>query len=190
MKKYLRNILLIAYAFLFTINQNIASESYPQIEVKTTSGSFIIELDRNRSPISVENFLRYIEDDFFENTVFHRVIQGFVIQGGGYTPDLESKETYPNIINESGNGLSNRRMTIAMARETDPHTASSQFYINLVDNFTLDPMATRWGYAVFGEVIEGFSVINSIAGSATQSMNGMQDVPVSPVIILEASRIN
>ena len=81
-------------------------------------------------------------------------------------------------------------MTIAMARETDPHTASSQFYINLVDNFTLDPMATRWGYAVFGEVIEGFNVIDMIAGSATQSMNGMQDVPISPVIVLEASRIN
>ena len=190
MKKYLKKSILITFAFLLIINQNIASENYPQIKIVTTSGSFTIELDRNRAPLTVENFLRYIEDDFFENTVFHRVIQGFVIQGGGFTPDLESKETYPNIINESGNGLSNRRMTIAMARETDPHTASSQFYINLVDNFTLDPMATRWGYAVFGEVIEGFNVIDMIAGSATQSMNGMQDVPISPVIVLEASRIN
>lgn len=190
MKKYLKQSILITLAFLLIINENIASENYPQIKIVTTSGSFIIELDRNRAPLTVENFLRYIEDDFFENTVFHRVIQGFVIQGGGFTSDLESKETYPNIINESGNGLSNRRMTIAMARETDPHTASSQFYINLVDNFTLDPMATRWGYAVFGEVIEGFNVIDMIAGSATQSMNGMQNVPISPVIVLEASRIN
>ena len=152
--------------------------------------NFAYNIDKPKWNFLGRYFLGYIEDYFFENTVFHRVIQGFVIQGGGFTSDLESKETYPNIINESGNGLSNRRMTIAMARETDPHTASSQCYINLVDNFTLDPMATRWGYAVFGEVIEGFNVIDMIAGSATQSMNGMQDVPISPVIVLEASRIN
>ena len=167
-----------------------ASETYPQIEFTTTSGKFTVELDSNRAPTTVKNFLQYVESGFYVNTIFHRVIAGFVIQAGGFTVDLEEKETLPEIINESGNGLSNRRMTIAMARESKPHTASSQFYINLVDNVNLDPMPTRWGYATFGEVIEGFNVISDIANSATQSKNGMQDVPVSPVIILKASRVD
>ena len=108
----------------------------------------------------------------------------------GFTVDLEEKETLPEIINESGNGLTNQRMSIGMARTNEPHSASSQFYINLADNFSLDPMPTRWGYAVFGDVIQGFNVVNAIAGNATQTMNGMQDVPVAPVIILDIKRID
>ena len=181
-------IVLIPLVLLSPFLQS--SESYPQIEVTTTSGEFIIELDKNRAPITVENFLQYLNSGFYINTIFHRVIPGFVIQAGGYTVDLEAKETLPDIVNESGNGLKNQRMSIGMARTNDPHTASSQFYINLADNFSLDPMPTRWGYTVFGDVIQGFEVINAIAGNATQTMNGMQDVPVAPVIILDIKRID
>jgi len=171
------------------MHQSFASENYPQVEIITTSGSFILELDRNRAPLSVENFLSYVEEGFYSNTIFHRVIEGFVIQAGGYTNEFQIKSTKPEIINESGNGLSNRRMTLGMARSNEPHTASSQFYINLADNSSLDPLPTRWGYAVFGEVINGFEVVDAIAQSATQTFQGLQDVPVAPIIILQANKL-
>ena len=188
MKKYLKNLLLTLIGCFLFINPSIASENYPQVEIVTTSGTFTLELDRNRAPLSVENFLSYVEEGFYTNTIFHRVIEGFVIQSGGYTTEFEMKETKPEIVNESGNGLSNRRMTVGMARSSEPHTASSQFYINLVDNVSLDPMPTRWGYAVFGEVISGFEVVAAIGQSATQTFQDLQDVPVAPVIILEAKK--
>ena len=190
MKKHLKNCLLTLISFQLFIHQSIASENYPQVEIVTTSGSFIIELDRNRAPLSVENFLSYVEEGFYENTIFHRVIEGFVIQAGGYTTEFGEKKTKPDIANESGNGLKNRRMYLGMARSNEPHTASSQFYINLVDNFSLDPMPTRWGYTVFGEVISGFEVIDAIGQSATQNFQGLQDVPVAPIIILEAKKVS
>ena len=186
----LKESILVSLVFLLLSNLSIASQNYPQIEFTTTSGKFTVELDRNRAPTTVKNFLQYVESGFYVDTIFHRVIAGFVIQAGGYTVDLELKETLPEIINESGNGLTNQRMSLGMARSTDPHTASSQFYINIVDNFSLDPMPTRWGYAVFGDVIDGFQVINDIASNATQTMNDMQDVPVAPVIILDVKRID
>ena len=190
MKKHLKNCLLTLISFQLFIHQSIASDNYPQVEIVTTSGSFIIELDRNRAPLSVENFLSYVEEGFYENTIFHRVIEGFVIQAGGYTTEFGEKKTKPDIANESGNGLKNRRMYLGMARSNEPHTASSQFYINLVDNFSLDPMPTRWGYTVFGEVISGFEVIDAIGQSATQNFQGLQDVPVAPIIILEAKKVS
>ena len=189
MKKYLKNLLLTLIGTLIFMNQGIASENYPQVEIVTTSGTFTIEMDRNRAPISVENFLNYVEEGFYTNTIFHRVIEGFVIQSGGYTAEFDMKETKPEIVNESGNGLSNRRMTLGMARSNEPHTASSQFYINLVDNFSLDPMPTRWGYTVFGEVISGFEIVDAIGQSATQTYQDLQDVPVAPIIILEAKKL-
>ena len=189
MKKYLKNLLLTLVGYLIFMNQSIASENYPQVEIVTTSGTFTIELDRNRAPISVENFLNYVQEGFYKNTIFHRVIEGFVIQSGGYTTEFKMKETKPEIVNESGNGLINRRMTLGMARSNEPHTASSQFYINLADNFSLDPLPTRWGYAVFGEVISGFEVVDSIAQSATQTFQNLQDVPIAPIIILEANKL-
>ena len=189
MKKYLKNLLLTLIGTLIFMNQGIASENYPQVEIVTTSGTFTIELDRNRAPISVENFLNYVQEGFYTNTIFHRVIEGFVIQSGGYTAEFDMKETKPEIVNESGNGLSNRRMTLGMARSNEPHTASSQFYINLVDNFSLDPMPTRWGYTVFGEVISGFEIVDAIGQSATQTYQDLQDVPVAPIIILEAKKL-
>ena len=188
MKKYLKNLLLTLIGCLIFVHQSISSENYPQVEIVTTSGSFTLELDRHRDPISVENFLGYVEEGFYTETIFHRVIEGFVIQSGGYTTKFEMKETKPEIVNESGNGLSNSRMTVGMARSNEPHTASSQFYINLVDNVSLDPMPTRWGYAVFGEVISGFEVVAAIGQSATQTFQDLQDVPVAPVIILEAKK--
>jgi len=189
MKTLIKNIMVLIPLVLFSTFLQ-SSENYPQIEVTTTSGVFVIELDRNRAPITVDNFLKYLNNGFYKNTIFHRVIPGFVIQAGGYTVDLEEKETLPDIINESGNGLTNQRMSIGMARTNDPHSASSQFYINLADNFSLDPMPTRWGYTVFGDVIQGFEAVNAIAGNATQTTNGIQDVPVAPVIILDIKRID
>ena len=174
---------------LMTIRTD-ASENYPQIEIVTTSGTIVVELDRNRAPKTVENFLNYVESGAYIRTIFHRVIPGFVIQTGGYDVNLDEIETLPEIINESGNGLKNQRMSLGMARTNEPHSASSQFYINLNDNFSLDPMPTRWGYAVFGDVIDGFSVVDDIASNATQTTKGFQDVPVAPIIILEVKRID
>jgi len=188
----IKQIKIIALVIVLVSSSQLvkASETYPQIEFTTTTGKFTVELDRNRAPTTVKNFLQYVKSGFYVNTIFHRVIAGFVIQAGGYTVDLEDKETLPEIINESGNGLTNKRMSLGMARSNDPHTASSQFYINVADNFSLDPMPTRWGYTVFGDVIDGFQVIDNIANNATQTMNNMQDVPVAPVIILDVKRID
>jgi cyclophilin family peptidyl-prolyl cis-trans isomerase len=161
----------------------LQAAEYPKVRIETTAGDFLVELDDERAPLTVANFLQYVEDGFYEGTIFHRVVASFVIQGGGYTPALELKETRPSIPNEAGNGLSNQRMTIAMARTNDPHSADSQFYVNLADNIALDPKATRWGYAVFGVVTEGTEVIDDIGYRATRTQNDMQNVPSVPVII-------
>ncbi len=186
MRTVINKLLITFIACLWTLPQSIASENYPQVEMVTSSGTFVLELDRNRAPVTVENFLNYVKEGFYKDTIFHRVIEGFVIQAGGYTKDFEEKETKPEIINESGNGLINQRMSIGMARNNLPHTGSSQFYINLVNNYSLDPMPTRWGYAVFGDVIDGMDVVDAIGHSATELNQGFQDVPVAPIIILEA----
>jgi len=186
LRTVINKLLIIFIACLWTLPQSIASENYPQVEMVTSSGTFVLELDRNRAPVTVENFLNYVKEGFYKDTIFHRVIEGFVIQAGGYTKDFEEKETKPEIINESGNGLINQRMSIGMARNNLPHTGSSQFYINLVNNYSLDPMPTRWGYAVFGDVIDGMDVVDAIGHSATESKQGLQNVPVAPIIILEA----
>ena len=186
MRTSINKLLITFIACLWTLPQSIASENYPQVEMVTSSGTFVLELDRNRAPVTVENFLSYVKDGFYKDTVFHRVIEGFVIQAGGYTKDFEEKETKPEIINESGNGLKNQRMSIGMARNNLPHTGSSQFYINLVNNFSLDPVPTRWGYAVFGDVIDGMNVVDAIGHSATESKQGFSDVPAAPIIILKA----
>ncbi len=186
MRTVINKLFITFIACLWTLPQSIASENYPQVEMVTSSGTFVLELDRNRAPVTVENFLNYVKEGFYKDTIFHRVIEGFVIQAGGYTKDFEEKETKPEIINESGNGLINQRMSIGMARNNLPHTGSSQFYINLVNNYSLDPMPTRWGYAVFGDVIDGMDVVDAIGHSATELNQGFQDVPVAPIIILEA----
>jgi cyclophilin family peptidyl-prolyl cis-trans isomerase len=162
------------------------SAEMPRVRIETNAGAFVVELDAERAPLTVKNFLQYARDGFYENTIFHRVVNGFVIQGGGFTKDMVEKPTRPPVPNESGNGLSNHRGTIAMARTSDPHSADAQFYINLADNVTLDPKPTRWGYAVFGRVVEGLSVVDDIGHRATTVRNQMQDVPVEAVVIQRA----
>ena len=159
---------------------------YPQIAVTTNAGSFVIELFTSRAPLTVSNFVQYINSGFYEGTVFHRIVGGFVAQAGGYDADYKLKQTGPMVSNEAGNGLSNRRGYVAMARTADPHSANSQFYINLADNLALDPMPTRWGYTVFGRVIEGMDTIDEIGYRATGPgpvASLTKDVPVEAIII-------
>ena len=160
------------------------------ITFETTLGPIVIELFEEEAPITSKNFLEYAESGFFNGTLFHRVIPGFVIQGGGMESGMVDKRGKDPIQNEGNNGVKNLKWTLSMARTNEPHSASSQFYINLNDNFSLDPMPTRWGYAVFGDVIDGFSVVDDIASNATQTTKGFQDVPVAPIIILEVNRID
>ena len=156
----------------------------------TNHGKIVIELDAEKAPITVENFLNYVKDDFFNGTTFHRVIPGFMIQGGGFLEGMIQKDTNAPIKNEADNGLPNKRGSIAMARTPDPDSASSQFFINLKDNDFLNysaPTAQGWGYAVFGEVVEGMDVVDSIAQVATGNMMGHGDVPVEAVVINSAT---
>lgn len=156
----------------------------------TSHGKIVIELNADKAPISTENFLNYVKEEFFNSTIFHRVIPGFMIQGGGFLEDMTQKATNDPIKNEADNGLANKRGSIAMARTPDPDSASSQFFINLKDNDFLNysaPTAQGWGYAVFGEVVEGMDVVDSIAAVATGNMMGHGDVPLEPVVINSAS---
>lgn len=161
---------------------------YPQVEMQTTMGKIVVELDRTRAPITVDNFLTYVVKGEYDNTIFHRIIAEFVVQGGGLDPKLEEKAEDKPIFNESGNGLSNSFGTIAMARENDPHTATRQFYFNVADNKKLDPSKRRWGYAVFGEVVEGREVLEAMAVAPTEHNAKLNwpDVPVTPIILKSA----
>jgi cyclophilin family peptidyl-prolyl cis-trans isomerase len=159
----------------------------PRVRVETSQGAFVLELDTVRAPLSAENFLRYVRDGFYDGTVFHRVIANFVVQGGGYDSGLSARKAHAPIANESGNGLSNRRGTVGLAREESPHSGSSQFYINLMDNAALDPLPSRWGYAVFGRVVEGMDVVDRIAHLPTETVAGFgEDVPRERPIIQRA----
>jgi len=164
--------------------------AHPHIQFETTEGRIVLELEGRRAPLTVKNFLQLIDSGYFDGTVFHRVIPGFMIQGGGFKPNLKSIEPDASIPNESGNGLSNMRGTIAMARLGEPHTANAQFFINLGDNKSLDPSPERWGFTVFGYVIEGMDVVDAIASVRTGPGGQFSsDVPVAPVIITQASRV-
>jgi cyclophilin family peptidyl-prolyl cis-trans isomerase len=177
-----RRFTAVPLAFLLaTAGPSLAAD--PQVEVDTSAGRFVIQLDPERAPLTVAHFLDYVLAGHYDGLIFHRVVDGFVIQGGGYTPELELRPVKATVPNESGNGLSNRRGTVAMARTSDPHSADSQFYVNLADNLTLDPKPTRWGYAVFGQVVEGMEVVDEIGHRPTASRNGMKDVPVQPIVI-------
>jgi cyclophilin family peptidyl-prolyl cis-trans isomerase len=159
----------------------------PRVQFDTSLGTIVIELDAVRAPLSAENFLRYVRDGHYDGTVFHRVIAGFVIQGGGFDAKMAPVAGRAAIPNESGNGLSNRRGTLGLAREDSPHSGSSQFYINLADNAGLDPLPSRWGYAVFGRVVEGMEVVDRIAYLPTRTIEGFAaDVPVEPPVLRRA----
>ncbi len=165
----------------------VRAEAPPRVELVTTLGTIEIQLDPQRAPKSVANFLQYVKAGFYSGTIFHRVIPGFMIQGGGLTADMQQKPTRPPIPLESKNGLKNLRGTIAMARTSDPNSATSQFFINLVDNASLDyPQPDGHGYAVFGQVIKGMDVVDRIAKVATRDDGPMQNVPVTPVVIQQA----
>ncbi len=155
------------------------------VEIETNLGTITLRLDAARAPVTVKNFTNYAKAGFYNGTIFHRVIDGFMIQGGGFTPDMKQKKTNAPIVNEAANGLSNRRGTIAMARTGEPHSATSQFYINVADNTFLDAREARdgWGYAVFGRVTRGMAVVDKIAQTRTGVKAGMGDVPVSTVTI-------
>ena len=158
------------------------------MKIKTNLGSFTLELDEEKAPISSKNFKDYVEEGFYNGTIFHRVIDGFMIQGGGFDLDMSQKETDSPIKNEASNGLKNEKYTVAMARTSIPDSATSQFFINTSDNSFLDyPGQDGAGYCVFGKVTEGFDIVDKINSVQTGSNNGHQDVPVEPVIIEEVS---
>lgn len=159
------------------------------VKLHTNFGEITIELDADKAPITVANFLQYVEDGFYANTIFHRVIDGFMIQGGGFEANMQQKSTKAPIKNEANNGLANKTYTIAMARTPNPDSASSQFFINVADNDFLNfssPTAQGWGYCVFGKVTAGTEVVDKIKKVQTGNRNGHQDVPVEPVIIERA----
>ena len=163
-----------------------AATARPVVALATSLGTIKIALDRDKAPVSVDNFLQYVRSGHYDGTVFHRVIPNFMIQGGGFGPDMKQKATKPPIRNEAKNGLRNRRGTIAMARTNDPDSATAQFFINLKDNVSLDFGIRGAGYAVFGEVVEGMDVVDKIAAVATTRRGQHDDVPVTPVLITAA----
>lgn len=163
----------------------------PLVLLETTSGDILVELYPEKAPKTVENFLKYVDAGFYNNTIFHRVIKGFMIQGGGLDARMQEKTTESPIVNEANNGLKNEKGTIAMARTADPHSATAQFFINLVDNDFLnfsEESVSGFGYCVFGKVSDGFDVVEAIGKVKTKSVNGYDDVPVDLVLITNASR--
>lgn len=158
-----------------------------KVKLETSMGSIVIELDEKAAPKTVKNFLQYVEEGFYNETIFHRVIPGFMIQGGGFNKDMKQKATHPPIVNEANNGLKNDRGTIAMARTNDPNSATAQFFINLVNNNMLNYTKANPGYAVFGKVVEGMEVVDAIAKVKTSTKGPFADVPVTTVTINSAT---
>lgn len=170
-----------------------AAAANPQVSLETSKGTIVIELFQDKAPGTVKNFLEYVESGFYDGTIFHRVIPKFMVQGGGYTPDLKKKDTRPAVQNEADNGLKNTRGTLAMARTADPHSATAQFFINVVDNDYLDHTAKNprgWGYCVFAQVIEGMDVADAITQAATTRKGPLANVPVDDVLITKASVVS
>ena len=162
-----------------------AAEPNPQVKVTTNMGEFVIEVRADRAPLTSANFLRYVREGFYNGTLFHRVVSNFVIQGGGHDAQTQQlKPTHENVFNESGNGLQNKRGAVGLARGELPHSGNAQFYVNLVDNPDLDPVPTRWGYTVFGRIVQGMDVIEHIGETPTGTVGPFKsDSPLKPVII-------
>lgn len=181
---------LFAAFFALSLGPLTAAAEAPSVKMITSMGEIVITLDADTAPKTVENFLTYVDTGFYDGTIFHRVIKDFMIQGGGLDADMNKKPTGEPIENEAENGLKNRRGTIAMARTGDPHSATSQFFINLKDNDNLDfPSFDGWGYAVFGEVTSGMDVVDAIADVPTGFRGGRRDVPKQTVMIQSVSRV-
>ena len=160
----------------------------PRVKLQTTLGDIVIELNPQAAPVTVENFLRYVSEGYYDGLIFHRVIPGFMIQGGGLAADMQQKMTRPPIVNEASNGLKNDRGAIAMARTADPDSATSQFFINVANNDPLNYTGpANPGYAVFGKVVEGMDVVDEIVALATTTVGRFQNVPVAPIVIQKAT---
>lgn len=187
-KRAAANRAFIAGALMFALGalQTNFAQANPMLKLSTTAGDMEIELFPEAAPVTAQNFIDYVEAGHFDGLIFHRVIPGFVIQGGGFTADMQQRKTRAPIQNEADNGLKNLRGTLSMARTGDPHSASSQFFINLADNAFLDHTGKNpqgWGYAVFAKVTKGLSVVDKIAATPTGNVGGHQNVPTTPVVI-------
>jgi peptidyl-prolyl cis-trans isomerase A (cyclophilin A) len=185
--------LLFLFIFLSTTLSatNIAIDPnnlFPKVKLETSKGIIIVELDRIRAPLTVDNFLTYVVKGEYNNTIFHRIVTNFIVQGGGYDENFNLKKVDADIANESGNGLKNEIGTIAMAKENRPHTANRQFFFNMADNKSLDP-GRRWGYAVFGTIVEGQEVVNAMNLAKTEYSDAMgwDDVPLEPITLIKAT---
>lgn len=190
-----RRLFILTFLFLFSFEvmaaSNVAQNKNANVRVliETTEGNITLELYPDKAPVSVKNFLSYVNEGAYNGTIFHRVISGFMVQGGGFTPDWDKRPTHSPIINEADNGLKNRRGTLAMARTNHVDSATSQFFINLTDNAFLDHSKKGFGYAVFGEVSEGMNVVQAIAKVRTGRKVGRNDVPVTDIIMTRVSLI-
>ncbi|OQZ05076.1 MAG: peptidylprolyl isomerase [Candidatus Brocadia sp. UTAMX1] len=187
----MKKIIGILVIILFYFTQLVwANSSNLRVRLETNKGTIVLDLDQKAAPKTVANFLGYVSNGFYNDTIFHRVINDFMIQGGGFTSDMHQKSTQAPIENEADNGLSNLRGTIAMARTMDPHSATAQFFINTADNTFLNHKGKNsqgWGYCVFGKVVEGMNVVDAIENLPTITKSGFEDVPSSPVIIKRAN---
>ena len=182
--------LIGALLFSLALPEGASAQANPQVLIKTSKGEIVVELYPAKAPVTVENFLKYVDSKFYDGTIFHRVIGNFMIQGGGFTPDMKQKTTQPPIKLESQNGLKNDTGWIAMARTSVPDSATSQFFINVVDNAMLNhPQPDGHGYAVFGKVIQGMDTVTAIKSVKTSSAGMHRDVPADPVVIQSISRV-
>lgn len=189
--KFFAGIMAVVFMLAFPVNST-ASEKNPKVLMKTSMGDITLELYKDNAPVTVKNFLGYVDDKFYDGTIFHRVIKGFMIQGGGHTADMSKKPTKGPIMNEADNGLSNKRGTIAMARMPDPHSATAQFYINHVDNLNLDHRDKSdqgYGYCVFGKVISGMDVVDAIAKVKIMTRNNVPNIPRETITIISVAKI-
>ncbi len=184
--------ILLTLGAVVTAGAEDATVKNPRVLLDTSEGKIVLELYQDKAPETVKNFLDYVDAGFYDNTVFHRVIPDFMIQGGGFTSDMKEKTTRTPIKNEADSGLKNIRGTVAMARTSDPHSATAQFFINTADNNFLDhknKSEQGWGYAVFGKVVEGIEAVNAVSAVKTTTRGPHQDVPTDPVVIKRASKI-
>lgn len=194
MKNLIRQLLSLGLLLSVTLGSLAMADNHnPKVSIETSKGTIVVELFADKAPETVANFMQYVNDGFFDGTIFHRVIPGFMIQGGGFSADMSQKPTRDPIKNEASNGLSNEVGTLAMARTPNPHSATAQFFINVKHNRFLDFQSETqqgWGYAVFGKVVEGMDVVKAIEGVATGNRGMHQDVPVEPVVMTRVAPAN
>ena len=189
-KRFILIVIVVFFTAMMAAGAHCAAAANPKVELDTSAGKIVLELFPDQAPQTVKNFLNYVEAGYYDGTVFHRVIPNFMIQGGGFDADMQRKPTRAPIRNEADNGLKNERGTIAMARTGDPHSATAQFFINVVDNTFLDHQrktSKGWGYAVFGKVVSGMKVVDAIAAAKTTTRGRYRDVPAQTIEIRRAA---